>query len=343
MAAQQNTAHELVFSRELNAPREKVWNAWTDPAQLARWWGPTGFTTTTSAHELRPGGQWRFVMHGPDGQDYDNVITFETVTPPERLEYRQGGAASGKGEDFAVLKRVAVLFEEVSEARTRLTLRMAFADAAGKEAAVRDYRADVGAAQTLARLAELVESTPGANAATGTQFGMGATGTGPTFAIERVVRAPRRKVWELWTRREHLVAWFGPKGWTMPVCTLDLRPGGSMHYEMRTAQGQSMWGKWVFRQIVAEERLVFVSAFSDESGAVKRAPWEEKWPLETLSVITFADHAGLGGGTVIRVEWTPINATPEERAIFENGKESMRAGWTGTFEQLERYVESLGG
>ena len=75
----------------LDAPRELVFSAFTDPKHLAQWWGPNGFTTTTHAFEFRPGGVWRFVMHGPDGRDYQNRITYEEIVRPERIVYRHGG------------------------------------------------------------------------------------------------------------------------------------------------------------------------------------------------------------------------------------------------------------
>ena len=84
----------IIGMREFDAPRDLVFSAFTDPKHLAQWWGPNGFTTTTSSFDMRPGGVWRFVMHGPDGRDYQNRITFEEVVPPERLVYRHGG-----GED----------------------------------------------------------------------------------------------------------------------------------------------------------------------------------------------------------------------------------------------------
>jgi len=82
----------MVGMRVLDAPRALVFDMWSDPKHLAQWWGPDGFTTTTSAFDLRPGGVWRFVMHGPDGRDYQNRIVFEEVVRPERIVYRHGGA-----------------------------------------------------------------------------------------------------------------------------------------------------------------------------------------------------------------------------------------------------------
>jgi uncharacterized protein YndB with AHSA1/START domain len=107
---------------------------------------------------------------------------------------------------------------------------------------------------------------------------------------------------------------------------------------MKTPGGSVHWARWEFREIVPHERLVFVACFSDEEGNVARAPWEENWPLEMLSVVTFAEHAGKGGGTVVSVRWTPINASPREVRAFDEGRSGMSEGWTGTMARLEAYV-----
>ena len=78
---------EIVTTRVFDAPRERVFKAWTDPDHLARWWGPQGFTNTFHEFDLRPGGVWRFVMHGPDGADYQNKSVFVEITKPERIVF----------------------------------------------------------------------------------------------------------------------------------------------------------------------------------------------------------------------------------------------------------------
>ena len=80
-----NTAdREIVSARVFDAPRELVWKAWVDPKHVAQWWGPKGFTNTIHEMDVRPGGVWRFAMHGPDGTDYKNEIVFIEVVRPER-------------------------------------------------------------------------------------------------------------------------------------------------------------------------------------------------------------------------------------------------------------------
>src|ERR1044072_91232 len=89
--AQSATAgREIVISRVIDAPRELVFEAFTEVRHLSRWWGPDGFTTTTRSFEFRVGGAWDLVMHGPDGTDYPEWISWTEIAPPERIALRHG-------------------------------------------------------------------------------------------------------------------------------------------------------------------------------------------------------------------------------------------------------------
>ena len=141
----------MVGMREFDAPRDLVFAAFTDPKHLAQWWGPNGFTTTTLSFDMRPGGVWRFVMHGPDGRDYQNRVTYEEVVPPERLVYRHGG-----GEDVEPVQfRQTITFEDLG-GRTRITWRGDFPSATERDRVIKEYHADTGLMQTLSRLADYV-------------------------------------------------------------------------------------------------------------------------------------------------------------------------------------------
>ena len=155
------------------------------------------------------------------------------------------------------------------------------------------------------------------------------------LVFTRVFDAPRELVWKAHTECEHLVHWWGPKGFTMRSCKLDLRPGGIFHYCLRSPDGRDMWGKFIYREIVAPERLVFIVSFSDEQAAVTRHPMSPAWPLETLSTMTFAKD---NGRTKLTVRWAPHNATQEECKTFAAGHDGMRQGWGGTFDQLADYL-----
>ena len=156
------------------------------------------------------------------------------------------------------------------------------------------------------------------------------------FVMSRVFDAPRTLLWQCFTDPERMKQWWGPKGFKVLASKMDLRPGGTYLYGMQTPNGQSMWGKFVYREIVPQERMVFVNHFSDENGGVTRHPGNEKWPLRLLSTFTFEDAPG--GKTKFTVTWKPYEADEEERKTFDSNRESMRAGWTGTLEQLDSYL-----
>jgi uncharacterized protein YndB with AHSA1/START domain len=154
------------------------------------------------------------------------------------------------------------------------------------------------------------------------------------FIISRLLDAPRELVWKTWTDAHHM-SWWGPKGVTIERPKLDLRPGGLFHYCMRTPDGGAMWGKWVIREVVEPEKLVFVNSFSDEAGGTTRHPMSATWPLEILSTITFAES---DGKTLLTIHWLPINAPDAERETFDNGHASMQGGWSGSLDQLTDYL-----
>jgi len=155
------------------------------------------------------------------------------------------------------------------------------------------------------------------------------------FRIERLLDAPRERVWRAWTEVEHLVHWWGPKGFTVRHCTVDLRPGGKMHYCLRAPDGSEMWGRFVYREIVAPEKLVWVNSFSDKDGGVTRHPMAPDWPRELLTTVRFTDEQGR---TRVTVEWMPIAASETELRVFDQGRDSMTQGWGGTLEQLVAYL-----
>ena len=165
--------------------------------------------------------------------------------------------------------------------------------------------------------------------------------TEPTtpFTTSRTFDAPRTLVWRAWTQPQHLARWMSPAGMTQLSSSLDLRPGGTFHYGLRTPEGQEMWGRWVFREIEEPSRLVFVSAFSDAAGGLGRHPMSPTWPQETLSTVIFSEA---GGKTTVTLSAEPINASVSERGTFAGAFGGMTQGWAGTFEQLTAYLAEVG-
>ena len=164
------------------------------------------------------------------------------------------------------------------------------------------------------------------------------------FALTRTFDASPALLWATFTEAEHLSQWFGPGGSPLKVKTLDLTPGGAFHYGMEMPGGLVMWGKWVFRELTppagdAPGRLAYVVSFCTEAGDPVRHPMAPLWPLEVLAVQTLE---GKDGKTVMKSRSWPINATPEERAVFKAGHASMQMGFGGAFAQLDAYLAKLG-
>jgi uncharacterized protein YndB with AHSA1/START domain len=144
---------EMVITRVINVPRALVFEAWTQPEHIGNWWGPRGFTTTTHSMDVRPGGEWRFVMHGPDGTNHKNRIVYLEVVKPERLVYNHFGEEGDEEEKF----QTTVTFLDRG-ATTEVVMRALFPTVAAREFVVEKHGAIEGGKQTLERLAEFVGS-----------------------------------------------------------------------------------------------------------------------------------------------------------------------------------------
>jgi uncharacterized protein YndB with AHSA1/START domain len=304
---------QILADRLLDAPRELVWRVWTDLSHLAEWWGPRGFTTTTTRGAVETGGEWHFTMHGPDGRDYENHVEFVEVEKPSRLRYRQGGG----GETAAIRFEVEVRFLEEG-GRTRLTMTMTFPSDEARDHVIANYGALEGLEGHLARLAEhLVLQDP--------------------FTIVRAFDAPLELVWKAHTQADRLAKWWGVKGMATTVKRFELAPGGLFVYGMRSPAGQEMWGRFTYREILPMKRLVYVSSFSDPEGRLTRAPFFEDWPLEVLNVLTFEET---GGRTTLTLRGGPLHANEAELARYRAMHESMNGGFNATYDQLAAYLQA---
>jgi uncharacterized protein YndB with AHSA1/START domain len=159
---------------------------------------------------------------------------------------------------------------------------------------------------------------------------------GHEFITTRVLDAPRTLVWKCFTEPAHMKEWWGPKGSTIVAANMDLRVGGTYHGAMRSPDGAVMWAKFVYREIVAPERLVWEHSFSDEAGGLARHPLSPTWPLKLLTTVTFEEAPD--GKTKLTLRWLPLDATEEEQKTFDAAHDSMGGGWAGTFDQLAAYL-----
>jgi uncharacterized protein YndB with AHSA1/START domain len=295
---------EIVITRDFDAPQELVWWAWTDPEQIVRWWGPVGFTTTIEVMDVRPGGRWTHVMHGPDGTNYPNRVVFQEVVEMEKIVFSNSGGREGtEGVQFVS----TWTFETVKAGTTRVTIRMVFSTAAERDRVEREYGAVEGGKQTLERLAGHVKEEQPAER---------------EVVLTRTLDAPRDLVFRVWTEPGHLARWWGPHGFTNPVCEVDLRPGGAYRIVMRAPDGHEYPCQGVYREIVGPERLVFTNNAVGEDGSLV---------LEGLTTVLFAEE---GGKTTLTMR-TRAKAVVDFARAYLSG---MEAGWSQSLEKLEEEV-----
>lgn len=259
---------EIVITRTIQASPELVWEAWTDPTQIARWWGPDGFTTTTHSMDMRASGEWRFDMHGPDGRDYPNRIVYDEVVKPKRLVYRHTGDEDVEPVAF----NVTVTFEQQGDG-TRLTLRMVFPTADERDRVQREYGAVEGGIQTVGRLADYLAERTGQGRASLTL----ALPTDRQIILSRTFNAPRAIVFEAMSKPEHIRKWWGPKELEVIECSMDFRPGGSWRIVQRGPDGTEHPFKGEYKEITAPERIVMTFIYDVEG-------FREHAALETMTL-----------------------------------------------------------
>ena len=145
---------EIITTRIIKASLERVWRAWTNPNEVGLWWGPAGFTNTIEKIDVRPGGEWRYVMHGPDGKDYPNELTYEEVEQPGRLVYSHHASKEFGLEGWKMIQT----FEAVG-AKTKVTMHAIYASPEEYEKHVINFHAKEGAEQMLERLEAFVKDS----------------------------------------------------------------------------------------------------------------------------------------------------------------------------------------
>lgn len=310
-------ANEINIIRVYDAPVKAVWDAWTDPAQVGKWWGPRGFTLTTHSKELKVGGIWHYTMHGPDGTDYPNKTLYHEVVPMQKLVYDHGG-----NDERAPLFRVTVTFAEKNGKTTMdMTMALATAEAAAQ---TREFIRKAGGNATWDRLAEHLGEHAGKN----------------LFVIHRSFDAPLDVMFEMWTNPEHVAKWAPPTGSTMQYIKADIRPGGTSLYSMTGGMMGTLYGKASYLKIEKPGLITYTQQFTDAEGNTARHPMAPTWP-ETMRTTVQLTAEG-ANQTRVSVTWEPMDASPEEIATFMQARGGMTMGWTGSFDKLEANLAASG-
>lgn len=314
MAAKSN---ELHLTRLYDAPVKLVWDAWTDTKKVAKWWGPRGFTITTHSKDLRPGGTWDYIMHGPDGVDYHNITQYLEVEKYSRLVYDHGG---NERENRAPLFRVTVTFKEV-KGKTQMDMTMTWPSA---EIAIemQKFIKQAGGNATWDRLAEYLEEEATQN---------------DIFVINRSFATDINTMFDMWTKPEHFSKWLPPTGMTMKFLKADIKEGGETFYQMTDGKEMTLYGKTKYLEIRRPDLVKYIQVFSDENGGPGKHPLAPTWPEAMLVTVQLSEEGSTQ--TRVTVKWEIYGeATAAERETFHAAKPGMTLGWTGSFDKLEELL-----
>ncbi len=313
--AARSSSNEIRITRVYDAPARAVWDAWTVPEQVEKWWGPRGFTLTTHSKDLRAGGHWRYTMHGPDGVDYPNVTTYFVVEEHKKLVYDHGGT-----DDRPPLFRVTVTFTEVNGKTTMEMISTLPTPEAARE--MLKFIKKAGGFGTWDRLAEHLEQT-----ATGKR----------RFVVNRTFEAPIARVFAMWTSPDHLAEWLPPAGTTMRFVRAEIAVGKSALFAISGEHG-AMHVRAEYLAIEPPRRIVYTQQFVDEREQLAPAPGASSWPPMLLTTVLLTEEAP--DRTRVTVTTEPHGeATAAELDAFVNERAGMTLGWTGSFDALEAMVD----
>lgn len=303
--------NEIRLIRRYAAKRAEVWQAFTDSDQVSQWWGPRGFSLTHHSKDLRPGGHWRYTMHGPDGTDYPNHTLYHEVVTGERLVYDHGG-----NDHQAPLFRVTATFSDVSD-QTELNLCFSFTSAAVAQDMARFIK-DAGGNATWDRLAEFLGKRHHNK---------------DIFVINRSFAADPQTVFTMWCDPRHLAQWLPPKGFAMEYLRSDIKEGLATFYCMSNDQGLEFFGRTHYLNIQPPQLLVMKQEFCDKDENLCRHPLAPEFPQAILSTVVFAAE---GSGT--RITLTSVSdtsATAIEIKRFLEERAGMTQGWSGSLDTLD--------
>jgi uncharacterized protein YndB with AHSA1/START domain len=296
-------SREVSITRLFDAPRELVFRCFTDAEHIATWWGPEGFTAPECASDPRPGGKLRIVMRGPDGAEFPVDATYLEVEAPTRLVIESNAV----GPDGAVLLEAINTVTLVErDGATEVTVH-ARATALVSEAAAMLVGMDAGWTQSLQCLDDVLTGA-----------------VDRQFVIMRVFDAPRQVVFRAWTDPEQLLHWWGPKGFSLTIDEIDVRPGGTWRFTMHGPDGVDYPNVSRYEVVDAPRRLVFMHS---GEGVTAEDP-------AFRSTVTFDD---MGGTTVLTMR--AVFETAAARDLVQEKYHALEGG-NETLDRLGEYLDT---
>lgn len=231
-----NETRELSISRLINAPQELVWEAWTNPEHIRHWWGPVGFNSTISKMEVTEGGEWIFVMHGPDGTDYKNKHVYITLEKPSLIIMRH--------ESFPPFVMTARF--EAKGTQTLVTLHSVFESASQLQEVIKVFKADEGMVQNITRMDEYI---------TGKIYQVATP-----IVIERNFKASTAIIWNALTDLSQLKKWYFDLDGFQPV------PGFRFRFAGKGSTGEEYMHDCRVLEVIPGKKIAYSWTYENREG-----------------------------------------------------------------------------
>jgi len=231
-----NETRELSISRLINAPQELVWEAWTNPEHIRHWWGPVGFNSTISKMEVTEGGEWIFVMHGPDGTDYKNKHVYIKLEKPSLIIMRH--------ESFPPFVMTARF--EAKGTQTLVTLHSVFESASQLQEVIKVFKADEGMVQNITRMDEYI---------TGKIYQVATP-----IVIERNFKASTAIIWNALTDLSQLKKWYFDLDGFQPV------PGFRFRFAGKGSTGEEYMHDCRVLEVIPGKKIAYSWTYENREG-----------------------------------------------------------------------------
>ncbi len=260
----------LVITRIFHAPRKRVWDAYTQSEQLAQWYGPRRCSARIEKNDLRPGGQWRYIMIDADGTEYPSEGVFREVVPMQRIVTTDGFGDDYHNDQLGDLPQgmiVTITFADLdyepvnpgqhealgdAAAKTRLTVRIAHPTA--------DERRKHEALGVVAGFHSMLDCL---------DDHLLAQDDARQIVVSRVFDAPAHVVFDAWSKPEAITHWWGPRGFTTTTHHMDFRTGGSWHFTMHGPDGTDYPNRIDYEQVHRPLRITYRHSGEGEHDAVR--------------------------------------------------------------------------
>lgn len=326
----------IMITRVFDAPRDRVWEAWTEPERMKRWWGPKDFSCPVSRIDLQVGGKHLACMRGPDGKDYWSTGVYREIVPNERLVYIDN-FADEKGDvvpasyygmpgNLPIEMLVTVTFEDL-KGKTRMVLRHE-----GLPSGKMSRDARIGWMQSFDKLAESLKFVEIAGPALmiDERTRIIAEPGKQEIVIERAFHAPRECIFRAFTEPGFISEWWGPRRLTTAVDKMDARSGGIWRFLCRDKDGKEEAFHGVYHDILSPERLVFTFEYEGMPGHVL---------LETVTLEEYVDQYVYGFETVTKMTVRDVFQSVEDRD--EMIRSGMAEGVRDSYNRLDELAARL--